>query len=117
MVTKTWMPGTSPGITVPQSASAREPEWLGHAGADRLGRLDDHLLGERRQILGLRGDQLELLALMREETFEHFGQRLGPGQLVRHVKRRIGIDARDLEHFPLILARAALGAGVDLFER
>jgi hypothetical protein len=73
------MAGTSPAMTVgvdrslatarlmqPRPAwSADLPGGLGDAALDRLGSLGGDLLGERRELLGLRRGSLELLARMR----------------------------------------------------
>ena len=49
---------------------------LGGVGLDRLDGLGGHLLGERAEILRLRGEHFVLRARMCVHQFEHFRQRL-----------------------------------------
>jgi hypothetical protein len=97
--------------------SARDLERLGHAVADRLGRLGHDLLRERREFLELRRRKFELLALMRERQLEQLARRLHLERAACEIERRVGVLARDLHQLHAIFGRAARRTGHRFLER
>jgi hypothetical protein len=69
-----------------------------------------HLLGELRELLGLRGHRLELLACMRGRQLNELRRRFHRQQFIGVVKGSVGIGTGNLNDLEVVVC-GALGGG------
>jgi predicted ATPase len=78
--------------------------------------LGRHLLGELRELLGLRGHRLELLACMRGRQLNELRRGLHPQQFISVVKGGVGIGTGDLDDLAVVVCGAIGGRRIGALE-
>src|ERR1043165_6945645 len=101
-------PGNRPGLlnTTDRYALRNLLHRLFNAALDRLRGLRRDLLREAGKLLALRRERLELHARVGGGDLNQLGRRLHAEQLLDEGERRVGVEARALDHLQAAFGRA-----------